>query len=212
MAKAAARPLTPTWPLLAGVVWDVFTCKGVQSIAENHQAVLTYAYAPRKLDLAKPNESLSMMRFHNGGVGDEDRVDKVMQVLNQSQRAVSKNSARSLLFATPGLTRGNAVAIKREMALTDFLRRAMRMAIFVSVGLLAYIALTISYMLFDSRLDSSTTVRTVALLLALRIVVFTFILRASFSTFSDYVLTWHRQHPALSQQALRERRGCAGEL
>ena len=102
MAKAAARPLTPTWPLLAGVVWDVFTCKGVQSIAENHQAVLTYAYAPRKLDLAKPNESLSMMRFHNGGVGDEDRVDKVMQVLNQSQRAVSKNSARSLLFRDAG--------------------------------------------------------------------------------------------------------------
>jgi len=65
------------------------------------------------------------------------------------------------------------------MALTDFLRRAMRMAIFVSVGLLAYIALTISYMLFDSQLDSSATVRTVALLLALRIVVFTFILRAS---------------------------------
>jgi len=72
-----------------------------------------------------------------------------------------------------------AAAIKREMALTDFLRRAMRMAIFVSVGLLAYIALTISYMLFDSQLDSSATVRTVALLLALRIVVFTFILRAS---------------------------------
>ena len=71
------------------------------------------------------------------------------------------------------------------MALTDFLRRAMRMAIFVSVGLMAYIALTISYMLFDTRLDSSTTVRTVALLLALRIVVFTFILRASFSTFSE---------------------------
>jgi len=93
MAKAAARPLTPTWRLLTGVAWDIFTCKGAQSIAENHQvAALTYTYAPRKLDLAKPKESLSMLRFHNGGVGDEDRVDKLMQVLNQSQLAVNKNS------------------------------------------------------------------------------------------------------------------------
>jgi len=167
MAKAAGRGHLGRRVLFRAFVNELVLGPKAMQDALEMDKVITYANIVTKRNsfiggLSGPgqSESLQMLRFHSPPTADvTDPTEKLRNLLHRASAQVTKENAR-----------------KREQALVEFIGRALTMAFYVSVGLFAYIGLTIAFVVLQPVEDPSPLIRLVGLVLALRIMVFSYVL------------------------------------